>query len=539
MARTSLGRRACALTAAVAAGALLLTSCASADGGPPASGGGDIEATHSGLVNVQADPGDPVAGGTLTFGEYSFPASLDTARTQVSGYTGGTPLAAIFDLLIRYDADSGAFEPQLAEALDTDDGGRTWTMRLRDGVTFSDGTTLDADAVRWSIDRYLANRGAATQVWTDSVASTEVVDPRTVRFTLVESWPQFPSIFTQGLGMVVAKSSDEGGAFTPIGAGPYTLDRFAPNEEIALSARADYFGGEPHLDGLRFVPMDSDQSRYESLASGELDMTVILQAAMVEQVREAGYPGRLTNLPMGAVLLINNRDGRAGGDVRVRQAIVAGVDLEGVNQRVDDGKRVSQSEIFPPWSELAPSVKAVGYDPERARELVAAAKADGYDGKLTYISVQSPDAQATALAVQAMLNSVGFDMAIEYPGSQTDVIKRAYVDKDFDLMSGAINAAESAPYLPLFGAFASTSANNALGYQNPEMDVLLAELKSASDVDATRVVVDKMQTLMNETAPLVNYGARANIVSWRDDVHGARYSFSGIMLLDQAWRSQG
>lgn len=538
MAMQLFGRRMGTIAATLVAGAVLLTSCSSA-GAPADPTGGDTALTKNGAVNIQGAQGGPVDGGTLTFGGYAFPATFDTAKTQVSGFTGGTEMAAVFDVLVRYDADRGTFEPQLAKSMESADQGRTWTMGLREGVSFSDGTPLDADAVVWSINRYLQNRGAATQVWTNSVASVEVRDPRTLVFNLTDAWPQFPSIFTQGMGMVLAKSSDAGPTFTPIGAGPFTIERFAPNEEALLAARADYWGGRPRLDKVRFVPMGSDQARLESLASGELDMTMILQAALVAQVLKDGYPGHLASIPMGATLNINNREGRAGADVRVRQAIVAGIDLEGVNQRVDDGKRVTQSEMFPPWSALSPSVKAASFDPDKARELVAAAKADGYDGKLTYISVQSPDAQATALAVQAMLNSVGFTVDIVYPGSQTDVIKKAYVDRDFDLMSGAINASEAAPYLPLFGAFGSTSANNVMGYQNPRMDELLGELKSAQDDAAARGVVDQMQTLMNETAPLVNYGARANVVAWGKGVHDAQYSFSGIMLLDKAWMSKG
>src|SRR5699024_2383797 len=139
--------------------------------------------------------------------------SLDPTRTQVSGYTGGTPMAAIYDVLIRLDPESGQFVPQLAEDMATADDGRTWTMTLRDGVTLSDGTALDAEAFAASIDRYVTGGGAAAQLWRHVVRETQVTGPRTLEFALDGPWADFPVLFTQGLGMIVAPAADAGAEF--------------------------------------------------------------------------------------------------------------------------------------------------------------------------------------------------------------------------------------------------------------------------------------------------------------------------------------
>ena len=166
------GRSVSALIAAAAAATLLLSSCASGTGGDGASGndaGGQRASGVSGLVGSQPDGGDPVSGGTLTFGSLGLPATLDPARTTATGSTGGTEMAAIYDVLVRLDSESGEFTPQLAKDLSASEDGLTWTLKLRDGVTFSNGEQLNADAVLRSINRYVTNKGPETQLWNASV----------------------------------------------------------------------------------------------------------------------------------------------------------------------------------------------------------------------------------------------------------------------------------------------------------------------------------------------------------------------------------
>src|SRR5699024_2000894 len=134
--------------------------------------------------------------------------TLDPARTVPYGSTGGTEMAAVYDVLIRTDDETGGFVPQLAGALDSGEDGRAVTVTLREDVTFSDGTPLDADAVVASIDRYIGANGSDADLWRASVAQTEAVDARTVRFTLARPWTDFPTLLATGAGMIVAPAAD-------------------------------------------------------------------------------------------------------------------------------------------------------------------------------------------------------------------------------------------------------------------------------------------------------------------------------------------
>lgn len=513
------------------AAALLVGGCASTDAQSK-----DGSSVTTGLVNVAENAGDPVRGGTVTFGSYSFPNALDPTKTQAAGSTGGTEMAAIYDTLIRADSESGELEPQLAEALEHNADYTEFTVKLRQGATFSDGAPVDADAVKWSIDRFVAARADVSQVWANSVTTIETPDARTVKFTLNAPWDDFPVLLAMGPGMIVSKNSEVDGKFTPIGAGPFTLTKFAPNEELILTAREDYWNGRPNLDKVRFVPTNGGRAQFESLQSGQLDMAYILRdEAAIRDALGAGYSGYLDVQGLGSLGMINTRDGRPGADLRVRQAIAHGIDPEAINQRANDGLGIASSTIVPETSRWANDAPGVEFDPEKARKLLDEAKADGYNGKLTYLSPTEKSAEAAALTTQASLNAIGFDVQIEYVNSVTDLVRKLYVENDFDMTRAAFAFMDEAPFLRMYGGLGSDSRNNAAGYSDAQMDALLVEVKSATTDDAKKAAIAKVQARANETIPYAVWGPSKVFTVWGNDVHGVKRTADNILLLDQAW----
>ena len=517
-------------------GSLLLTSCAGGDGNATESGSSARPSTvQNGIVGRPMAAGDPVPGGTLTYAGYAFVTGFDPAKSQASGATGGTEMAAIYDLLMRYDIESGEFVPQLAQSLEPSDELRTWTLTLREGVTFSDGTPLTSEAVVASIDRYNANKGPNAQVWTSSVAGMQTPDPGTVVFSLQQSWSEFPAMLAGGHGMIVAPTATVGGSLEPVGAGPFTVKRFVPNEELLLARRGDYWDGAPNLELLRFVPIIGDQAKLDALRSGDVQATYLRGAELVDQMRSTEQPGYIDTSSLGSVVLINNRPGRPGSDIRVRQAMAYATSTETFNQRVLAGKGLPGAEIFQPWSQWHSDVSPVGVDPEKAKELLDAAKKDGFDGNVTFVGLNDPTAQQSALTVQAMLQSVGFNVTIEYQNSTADLVKKMYAQHDFDLAYGAFNLFESAPFIRLYSSMQSTSTNNALGYADPRMDAALAAVQSARGDAEKRAALTDVQTLVNETTPFLTLGALSSFIPWQANVHGVQPSLDAILLFDKAW----
>ncbi|ALU72214.1 MAG: transporter substrate-binding protein [Rhodococcus erythropolis] len=527
------------------AGALMLAGCASSSGGTS----GSVSPSSSGAAGFVGAPdvGERIDGGVLTFGSYSFPSSLDPMRTQAAGSTGGTEMAAIYDTLVRSDSTNGSFVPQLAKTLSNNSDFTSYTVTLADGLTFSDGSPLDAEAVKWSIDRFVAGKGDVSQTWLNIVDRIETLDATTVEFVLERPWRQFPALLSLGPGMIVARSSGGGagsvsgtgeGAFTPIGAGPFTLAKFAPHEELVLAARTDYQGGKPPLDTVRFVPTSGAQSQYESLKSGQIDMTYILRdEAVIEQALDDGYSGYLSPTGQNGIGTINNREGKPGADVRVRQAIAYGVDPAAVNTRANNGLGTASSDLVPQTSRWFNNTAGIPFDQVKAKALLDQAKSDGYDGKLRYLTTPEPSQQATALTVQASLNAIGFDVTIDYATDVTDLVRRVYKDHDFDMTRGGAPVGEEAPYLNLYNSMASDSKNNPSGFADPEMDAMITAVQTASTDDAVREAISKVQEYANATVPYVIWGPASVLTAWDGNVHGVVRNITDIMFLGGAWIS--
>ncbi len=523
------------LAALGAAAALLVAGCASGD--DDAQGSSSNGTTTVGFVGAGAQAsGDPVDGGELTFGSYSFPSSLDPTKTLAAGSNGGTEMAAIYDTLVRTEPGTGEFQPQLAEGIAHNDDFTHYTLTLRDGVTFSDGAPLDSAAVKWSIDRFVAAGADVAGVWSDIVTSVDTPDPLTVEFSLNKPWAQFPVLLAMGPGMIVGQGSEAAGGFTPIGAGPYTLEQFAPSEKIVLKARDGYFAGTPHLSTVTFVPTSGSQQQLESLQSGQLQMTYINRdSQVIKSAVDAGLPGYLDIMGLGSLGYINQHEGRPGADVRVRKAIAYGIDPQVMNQRTDNGLGIADSAIIPDSSRWYDGAKGVPFDTAQAKKFLDEAKADGYDGTLHYLAGSDPTAKDAALAVQAQLNAIGFTVQIDYANSVSDLVRKMYVDHDFDMARSALQLMDDAPYLRLYAGMGSDSKNNAAGYADAQMDELLTGVQTATDEAAKKAAIDKVQERANETIPYAIWGPARVLTVWGEGVHGVKRSADNILLLDSVW----
>ncbi|MDV6271394.1 ABC transporter substrate-binding protein [Rhodococcus globerulus] len=533
MKRSSLTRAAAVFTA-LATTAVLLSGCA--DGSASTT---DASAVRTGLVGEQSAGGDPQSGGVVSYATYNAVSSLDPADRQDGGATGGSEMAAIYDVLMRYDAESKEYQPQLAQSLAANADNTVWTLKLRPDVKFSDGTPVDSAAVQWSINHYLEKKGTHTQVWKASVADVQTPDPATLVFTLKQPWNEFPIMFTTGPGMIVAPSSMASGTFSAVGAGPFRVERFASQDELVLTASPSYWDGKPHLDKLRFPAIVSEQAKVDALHAGDVQAAYLRAADVVNNALEAGDPGYVYTGNMGGVTLINQREGRAGSDERVRKAIVAGFNPESYDERYEGGFGLPSSDMFQQGSQWHGKVAGAGYDLEAAKKYLAEAKADGYDGKLTYVGLNDPAAQRSALAIQSMLQAVGFTVDIAYATSINDLVKRTYAQFDYDISYSGFNVLDESPFVRLFGNLYSESPSNVIGYKNSEMDALLGKLQTAPTDEARLGVVDEIQTLVNKTAPMVVTSAGKYFIPWSKNVHGVTPSADGIMLFGNAWRTEG
>lgn len=525
--------------AALAAMALalgLLGACADGDDGgedsePEAARGGSLFTI--GTVGEPNDA-DPVAGGELDVSAYTEVRSLDPVDVIANGLSGGTELAAIYDVLMRYDPESATYEPHLAASLESTDDSTGWTLGLREDVTFSDGTPVDAEAVVASIERYLAEDGGQASLWKRKVASTKAVDARTVEFTMTEPWLDFAYMLATAPGMVVAPAASAGAEFRPIGAGPYTFTHYKEGEELLLSANPSYWGGEPALAELRFRVVPTAQGTLDVVQSGDADLGVLREPHVIKDAVESDLGGAMNVVSLGVGLIVNSREDAVTGDVLVRRAIAHALDPETIFARSYSGVGLPGTEMFAEESIWHTGTGGPEIDLEEAKRLVEEAKAQGFDGTVRYLGIQQVSLK-TGVAIEAMLGAIGIEVESEYVPSATEMIERVFVQRDFDLAGWSFGTPDAGVYPELFESFHSTSTANAGGYASEVMDGLIEDLGAATSQEEQREILEQIQVEWNETVPAIVFGAQPELVAWNEQVGGVVAHVDSMVLYHDAW----
>ena len=545
MMRSAVRRR--GVAAGVIAAVMFVSACggsddsdsSATDGGSNSGTSSDPETIETGLVNLGPDA-KPVQGGSITMAMYSEIRSLDSAGGGGSGTAGGSELAAIYDVLMRYDPDKGEYVPQMAKSLEANADQTVWTLKLRDGVKFSDGTPLDSAAVAFSINRHIEKNGAKASFIKGVLGSIDTPDASTVVFNLKQPWSELPWILSYSPGNIVSPTAvaklGDGFAAAPVGAGPFTLTRFAPGEELKLTANENYWGGRPNLDELRFVTIGNAKANLDSLNAGQAQVAYLRDPEIFRQAVADKRPGYVGAANGGGFMLINNgvkgQTQRPGTDVRVRQAIVAAIDPQVVDQRGYAGAGLPGTRMFEPTSRWYTKTPGPQFDPEKAKKLLAEAKADGYDGKLSLLANNTTT--DPALAVQALLNSVGFEVTLDGANTVQEMIVKVLAG-DYDVSSYGTNILDEAPWLGLSTTFKTGSTGNQSGYSSAKMDELLDELGDATENDAKQAAIEKIQAQLTEDAPSIFYSAFPEIITWDKKVHGIVPTTSMEVLFDKAF----
>ncbi|HEY9563164.1 MAG TPA: ABC transporter substrate-binding protein [Nocardioides sp.] len=517
--------------------ALVASGCASsADNDSKDKSDDGIDYTTR-MMNVSEPKGEPVKGGTLRVAEYSEARGFNPTQTYPTGSTGGNILAALYDTLVRYNGEKNAYEPQLAESLESSDD-VTWTIKLRDGVKFTDGTPLDAEAVVGSLNYYVNSYGLNATLLKQEIKSIKATDDLTVTITLNHAWPTFANMFTTGPGMIMAPAAyanPDPAAFKPIGAGPFKFESYAPAEKTVVVANEDYFDGRPNLDKIEFVLLGADATAYDSFKSGGIDVAYLRGTEVVDEAITDGVPGMVNHTGSANNLWINAVKGRPGEDKRVRQAIALAFDPEIYLERTANGGGNPTKLLLGESSIWSPGVEEPEVDQKAAKKLLEEAKADGYDGKISIIARSEQASQAGAVAIQAMLEAVGFDVELDLVQNVADQTQKIYIDKDFDIATAAISVHEEGVYSRIATALGTGSPTNGGGYSSPEMDALIQELQGKKTPEDAKDVLTRIEALYAKDVPALTISSGAMVDIWQKNVHGIKGTGETIVLFDDAW----
>jgi peptide/nickel transport system substrate-binding protein len=357
---------------------------------------------------------------TLRIGLAEDPDILDP--TMARTYVGRIVFASICDKLFDIDGDLNIV-PQLALEHEASEDGLTLTIRLRPDVTFHDGEPMDAEAVKYSLDRHRTMDGSFRRAELAVVDSVEVVDDLTVQLNLRAPFAPLVAALTDRSGMMVSpKAAEELGedfGTRPVCAGPYRfVDRVA-QDRITVERFEDYWNADNvHIDRIVYRPIEDSTVRLANLKAGDLDLIERALATDIPEIRaddnlelariiELGYQGVTLNVNNGPA-----SDNPLGNDPRVRQALSLSLDREAINQVVFNGEFLPGNQwVSPenPWYQNDYPVP--GRDVERARALIAEA---GVETPIVidFMVNNNPEERQLAEVMQAMASEAGFDLQI-------------------------------------------------------------------------------------------------------------------------------
>ncbi|OLR92036.1 ABC transporter substrate-binding protein [Actinokineospora bangkokensis] len=527
------------LAATAAASALLLSACGSAG------------------TAATADAGPPRPGGTLRLGISSNPDCLDPQ--QVGTNAALNVGRQVVDSLTDQDPTSGEIKPWLAEKWEVSPDAKAFTFHLRQGVTFSDGSPLDAAAVKASFDGIKA-LGAKALLGAGYLAAYQgaaVVDPRTVTITFSAPSAQFlQASSTMSLG-VLAPS-----AFTRsaeqrcrgeglIGSGPFTVASFTPNREVVLAKRAGYawgsglwgHQGEAYLDKVSFQVVPEPGVRTGSLASGQLDAITDVQPVDEPQFTSGGFTEPTRPNPGIVFNLTANTTRGVLTDVAVRQAVSKGIDRAEVTSTVLTANYKAATSVLgsatPFHTDLS---KELAYDPDGARKaLDAAGWVPGADGirakggqRLAAGVVFSPvfnQNQSVLELIQQQLRRIGFDLRIDLRTTAESL--QVQQSGQYDFLWYNTTRADPDILRQLF----STKAGNRAKIAPGELDTALDAQAATVDAAQRGPAAERAQRLIVEQAYAIPVFELTQVLGVGPKAHGIEFEASSRLRLFDAWVS--
>ncbi len=481
------------------------------------------------------DPADEVKP-ELTIGIDSGLSGFSPAVSQ--GEAGRMISYLAFEPLIQQNPQDGSYEPGLAETFEyVGEGNTTYRFTLREGVRFSDGEELDADAVK-SWLTYFPEGGSAFGSML-AIESIETPDPLTVVLHLAKPSPLVTEFLAGPWGQIAsprAVADPESFSTATAGAGPYSID---PSRTVSgTSATYTFVPNEHYYDQDRIKwttisakVVEDPGTTLRSMTSGEIDVA-LGNVATAEAAHDAGLHVTTAQAGTNAIVLMD-RDGSmvpALGDVRVRQALNYAIDREPIASSLFGALAESTSQIRTSDGWVDALQDHYPFDAEKAKKLLAdAGFSDGFSFDVTTQGFGGAYGRPISEAVAQDLAEVGVTMDVKASTTQSDFLAKA-------------TTRPAVQYSPVFQPmlmdamswWAEGAFLNPFGAVNAEMDDLISRAQTADAAEKAEIFAE-MSRVSVEQALLIPIVTRPNILYATDEVGGVQASawqFYSSMVLD-------
>ena len=462
---------------------------------------------------------------TLKVGVTNFADSLEPTEN----YFGWVVMRyGMGETLAKFDEKMNV-QPWLAESWKISDDHLTWTFKIRDGVKFSNGKDLTAEAVKASIERAFAKNKRAETFFKYKEMKA---DGQNLIITTEKPEPNMPGFLADPLFLIVDTSAEGERDFAkqgPICTGPYVCESFT-KEKAVMKKNPHYWDGEVPYETVEIPSIDDPNTRAMALQSGEVDMAVNIGAGDIGLFNDASkfHIDRIASLRV--VLARINQKGVLG-DPKVRAAFISMCDRKSYNEIILKGTFIEGKAPIPPSMDYGfdQLTDPNHYDVERAKKLLDEAgwkdtDGDGIrdkDGKPLSVDFVVYNSRAElpiyAEAVQADAKKVGIDVKIK--SVDYNLIDKMGINGEYDLLISNITTANTGDPEIFLNWYWRTNKDgdnpqNGSGYSNPALDAKFAELSTEFDKAKRRqLMIDIQQIIMNDGAGLFLGYPETNIIS--------------------------
>jgi len=480
------------------------------------------------------------AGGALVVGYEADATSLDPA--QPTDINSMHVLVNMYDTLLQWSPSVvGQLAPDLATSWSSSSNGLVYTLQLRHGVQFQDGTPFNADAVAFSFNRMLDSHNPYfkygpfpfASFFYGEIAATKAIGPYSVRFTLSKPTASFLdslTIVTSAIVSPAAVAKDK--AAFPLhggGTGAFSLQQWQRGVQLVLQPNAHYWQGRPALNKLIFVPIVQPDQRVTALQTGTVNLIVNPSPVGTLQLRSnATYHLLVQTGPHVWWVGLNLRQ-KPFDNVLVRRALNYAIDRNAIAQGILYGTGAPTSQPLAP-GQLGYNTQIPGYsyDPAKAKALLAqAGYAHGFS--TTFLvptsgsGMQDPVGMGTA--IQRYLGAVGINVKIEELDWGTFLSRIGEGAAKANLSMWELSWMDSAidPALVLNPLLASSSfppGFNTGFYKNTTVDQLLAQAEQSTDQHKRAAFYARAEAQIVQDAPWIFVDHAKAVVVSSTAVHG-------------------
>lgn len=487
-----------------------------------------------------------VPGGTLRFARGQDSNNLDPVTND--GNVNIWIFMNVYDQLLRVTPDGINLEPSLATSWDISADAKTYTMHLRQGVTFSDGTPMKASDVLYSLVR-AANDPAQTWTFTLSalqrdankaVQGLTTPDDHTLVIALAQPWAPFLSDLAMFNCSIIseafAKGNEKRLTQELMGTGPFTMAEWKKGEYISLKKNPAYWEtGLPFLDEVRVNVVPDDNNRIIQLQGGDLDAISDVPSARIPDLKQGGalkvieFPSTYTQY-----VTLNTRIAPLD-DVNARLALSYATDRKTLVDVVLFGSGIVATSFMPKgalyWNSELPEIS---YDVDKAKQYLAKSKTPtGFDVKLTYVA-GSTEADQLGATLKDMWSKIGVNLTLEpvESGVNTD----DYNNHTFQtIVESWTNDIIDPDELVAYAILPESSQNFQTGWSNAEATDLAKQGAAEVDPGKRKTIYFRIQEIYAAESPMLSLYHKPYVDVTTPKVHAFGHPPTGQWVWKKTW----